>query len=59
MSGIVGVINLDYAALEQLLLYRLNDSILENGPDRQAIWCDGAVGFGYTLLAATYEAVFE
>ena len=29
------------------------------GPDAQNIWIDGAVGFGHTLLATTFESVRE
>jgi asparagine synthase (glutamine-hydrolysing) len=59
VSGIVGIINLDGAPIDRLLLQELTDFLIYRGPDRQDIWVDGSVGFGHTLLRTTYEAEQE
>ncbi len=59
MSGIVGIINLDGVQVSPLLLTRLTDFIAFRGPDRQATWSNGPVGFGHALLQTTDQAQFE
>lgn len=59
MSGIVGIVNLDGAPVDLHLLRRMTDSLAFRGPDRQDVWSDGAVGFGHTMLATTFEAERE
>jgi asparagine synthase (glutamine-hydrolysing) len=50
MSGIVGMLNLDGAPIDRILLERLTNSLLFRGPDSQRIWFRGPIGFGHTLL---------
>jgi len=59
MSGIVGIINLDGAPVDAELLRRMTDSMTFRGPDAQAVWVDGNVGLGHTLLRTTWEAETE
>src|SRR5260370_27658195 len=59
MSGIVGIINLDGAPVDAELLRRMTDSMTFRGPDAQAVWVDGNVGFGHTMLRTTWEAETE
>jgi asparagine synthase (glutamine-hydrolysing) len=50
MSGIVGMVNLDGSPADRVLLGRLTDYLAFRGPDAQAIWSQGPVGLGHTLL---------
>ena len=50
MSGIVGVLNLDGAPVEPLLLQRLTDGLAYRGPDGRSTWSEQAVGFGHAQL---------
>lgn len=59
MSGIVGILHGDGAPVEQALLERLTAFMAFRGPDAQAIWLDGSVGFGHTMLRTTFEAAKE
>jgi asparagine synthase (glutamine-hydrolysing) len=59
MSGIVGIVQLDGAPVERALLQRMTDFMAFRGPHAQAIWNDGAVGLGHTLLRATFEHARE
>ena len=59
MSGIVGIINTDGAPVDRDLLGRLTGFLTYRGPDAQAVWIDGHVGFGHTMLRTTDEAVNE
>jgi asparagine synthase (glutamine-hydrolysing) len=59
MSGIVGVIHLDGAPVDQQLVQALTDRLGYRGPDAQNVWVDGAVGLGHTLLKTTYESERE
>jgi len=59
MSGIAGIVNFDGAPIDRDLLQRLTMSMTFRGPDAQATWIDGHVGFGHTLLRTTYEAETE
>src|SRR5690349_10449460 len=56
MSGIVGIVNFDGAPIDRHLLNRLTNSLSFRGPDAQATWIDGHVGFGHTLLRTTCDA---
>jgi asparagine synthase (glutamine-hydrolysing) len=59
MSGIVGILNLDGAPVDRDLLWQLTQSMTYRGPDEQQIWGDGNVGFGHTMLRATWESETE
>ena len=59
MSGIVGIINTDGAPVDRDLLVRLTASLDYRGPDARAVWVDGHVGFGHTMLRTTDESVHE
>ena len=59
MSGIVGIINTDGAPVDRGLLVRLTASLDYRGPDARAVWIDGHVGFGHTMLRTTDESVHE
>ena len=59
MSGIVGVLNLHGAPVDRESLRRMTDSMAFRGPDRQAVWSQGNIGFGHAALSTTFEADFE
>ena len=59
MSGIVGILNLDGAPVDTLLLERLTDSLAFRGPDAQRTWVGGPLGFGHTLLRTATESKNE
>src|ERR1043166_2806938 len=50
MSGIVGIVNLDGAPIDRELLSRMTKFMSVRGPDRQAIWVEGDVGFGGSVF---------
>lgn len=57
MSGIVGIINLDLAPVDRLLLGRLTDSLSFRGPDGLSTRAGGCAGFGHALLSTTKDGV--
>lgn len=59
MSGIVGILNLNGAPVDPQLLGHMTDSLAFRGPDAQASWIKGNVGFGHTLLRTTDESANE
>src|SRR5271168_2055054 len=59
MSGIVGIVNLDGAPVEHLLLKEMTDRLALRGPDAQNIWLEGNAGFGHTMLRTTVESERE
>jgi len=59
VSGIVGMINLDGSPIDRELLDRMTGFLAFRGPDDQATWVDGPVGFGHTLLRTTFESEHE
>jgi asparagine synthase (glutamine-hydrolysing) len=59
MSGIVGILSLDGAPVDRLLLEQMTGSLAFRGPDAQETWADGPVGFGHTLLRTTEESAGE
>ncbi|MCS6806091.1 MAG: asparagine synthase-related protein [Acidobacteriota bacterium] len=59
MSGIVGIVMLDGAPVDRQLLRRMTEFMTYRGPDAQAVWSDGHVGFGHTLLRTTFESEYE
>ncbi|MDZ7267799.1 MAG: asparagine synthase-related protein [candidate division KSB1 bacterium] len=56
MSGIVGLVNCDGAPVASRLLQQLTATMQFRGPQAQAIWVNGRVGFGHALLASTHES---
>lgn len=59
MSGIAGIVNLDGAPIEAVLLRRMTGFLAFRGPDAQKTWIDGHAGFGHALLRTTDEAELE
>jgi asparagine synthase (glutamine-hydrolysing) len=59
MSGIVGIVNLDQAPVDQRLLQRLTDFLAFRGPDAQETWMDRHVGLAHTALWTTFESERE
>jgi len=59
MSGIVGILNLDGAPVDDRLLQKLTAALTFRGPHAQAQWQKGRVGLGHTLLATTFESQHE
>lgn len=59
MSGIVGILNLSGAPVDQSLLERMTGALAFRGPDAQSVWQRNHVGFGHTLLRTTDEAADE
>jgi asparagine synthase (glutamine-hydrolysing) len=59
MSGIVGIVNLDGAPVNRLLLKEMIDHQAFRGPDAQSMWIEGNVGFGHTMLRTTWESEHE
>jgi asparagine synthase (glutamine-hydrolysing) len=59
VSGIVGILNLDGAPVDLALLREMTESLAFRGPDAQATWTEGAVGFGHALLRTTDESKGE
>jgi asparagine synthase (glutamine-hydrolysing) len=55
MSGFVGVISADDAPIDRRLLQQLTAFLIYRGPDAQAQWIDGSVGFGHALLRTSSE----
>lgn len=59
MSGIVGLVELDGAPVDRVLLERMTAFQRFRGPDGSSIWANGLVGLGHTLLKTTDEAQHE
>jgi asparagine synthase (glutamine-hydrolysing) len=59
MSGIAGIVQLDGAPADEQLLRRMTAALVFRGPDAQAVWVEGPVGFGHTLLRTTDESAHE
>lgn len=59
MSGFIAIYNLDGAPVDTAVLARMMERLHYRGPDRQAVWCDGAVAMGHTLFRVTHEAANE
>jgi asparagine synthase (glutamine-hydrolysing) len=59
MSGIAGIVNLDGAPVDRLLLDRMTESMTFRGPDDQRVWVEGRVGFGHTRLRTADEPEHE
>lgn len=59
MSGIVGILQLDGAPVDERLLQHMTEFMAYRGPDAQEIWTAGPVGFGHALLRTTPESAGE
>ena len=59
MSGIVGIVNLNGAPVDRVLLRRMTEFMAFRGPDALEIWTDGPVGFGHAMLRTTRESLGE
>jgi len=59
MSGIAGIVNLDGAPVNRLLLQEMTEAMAFRGPDAQEIWSEGPVGFGHAMLRTTHESARE
>ena len=59
MSGFVGILNLDGAPVDRVLLEGLTRFLAFRGPDAQQVWCQGPVGLGHALLQVASGAVVE
>jgi asparagine synthase (glutamine-hydrolysing) len=59
VSGYIGIINPDGAPIDRHLLDRLTAFMAFRGPDAQAAWIDGPVGFGHALVRTTVESKRE
>ncbi len=59
MSGITGTYRLDQRPAAPASLRAMVGTLAHRGPDRNAIWHEGAVGMGHCLLHTTPEAARE
>jgi len=59
VSGIAGILQLDGAPVDRPLLEAMTRTMAFRGPDAQAVWSDGPVGFGHVMLRATDEQARE
>src|SRR5438876_4139153 len=59
MSGLVGMLNLDGAAVDGSLLARMTAYLAFRGPDGQRVQVTKNVGFGHALLRITEESANE
>ncbi|MGK0298260.1 MAG: asparagine synthase (glutamine-hydrolyzing) [Gammaproteobacteria bacterium] len=59
MSGLVAIVNLNSAPVDQHLLGRLTDALDSRGKDKKETWINGHIGFGHTLHRTTNEAEYE
>jgi asparagine synthase (glutamine-hydrolysing) len=55
MSGFVGIVNLDGAPVDPVVLERMTRFLSFRGPDSEGFWCSEAVGLGHTLLRTSRE----
>jgi len=59
MSAIAGYVRWDDAPVDAELLKAMAGALIHRGPDRQAQWCNGSVGFVHCLLQTTSESFTE
>src|ERR1700680_220735 len=59
MSGIVGIVHFDGAAVDRHLLGSMTAFTAFRGPDAQEIWMGDNAGFGHALLKTTDESEHE
>jgi asparagine synthase (glutamine-hydrolysing) len=53
VSGIVGIVHLNGAPVDERLLRRMTASLTYRGPDARQTWAHGPAGFGHALLKTT------
>jgi asparagine synthase (glutamine-hydrolysing) len=56
MSGIAGIVNLDGAPVDPVLVERFEEFLRSRGPDNTGRWVDGNVVLVHTLFATTEES---
>jgi asparagine synthase (glutamine-hydrolysing) len=59
LSGIAGIFHRDGERVDRALLQSFADFLSYRGPDSRAIWQDGSIGLGHTLLRTTYQSAGE
>jgi asparagine synthase (glutamine-hydrolysing) len=59
MSGIAGILNFDGAPVDRELLSGMTELLACRGPDEQAVWAEGAIGFGHAMLRTRFESANE
>jgi asparagine synthase (glutamine-hydrolysing) len=59
MSGICGIIRLDGAAVSKGDIERQTKRMAHLGPDRVAIWCEGAAGLAHLMMRITREDALD
>ena len=59
VSGFVALVNVDRAPADPGLLDGMTAALAFRGPDGSAVWTDGHVGLGHTLLRTTDESARE
>ncbi|MEJ7810642.1 MAG: asparagine synthase-related protein [Gemmatimonadaceae bacterium] len=59
MSGIVGILHLDGAPVDERLLGGLTEFMAYRGPDARETWTRGNIGFGHAMFRTTDEAEHE
>jgi asparagine synthase (glutamine-hydrolysing) len=59
VSGIIGIVNVDQAPVDAVLLREMTQHMAFRGPDSQETWISSHVGFGHAMLRTTFETVEE
>ena len=59
MSGIVGIVNVDQAPVDAVLLREMTQHMAFRGPDAQETWIGSHVGLGHAMLRTTFEMAEE
>jgi asparagine synthase (glutamine-hydrolysing) len=59
VSGIVGIVNLDRAPVDPVLLRAMTQDMTFRGPDAQESWANSHVGLGHTMLRTTFQMMKE
>ena len=57
MRGIAGIVNVDGAPVDEVLLREMTQHMAFRGPDAQETWVGGHVGLG--MLRTTFEMAAE
>jgi asparagine synthase (glutamine-hydrolysing) len=55
VSGIVGIVNVNKAPVDPVLLREVTQHMAYRGPDAQQTWIDTYVGLGHAMLRTTFE----
>lgn len=59
MSGILAIVSLTGAPVNQALLRKMTDFLAFRGPDSQEVWAEGPVGFGHAMFRTVRESEGE